>query len=322
MRGQRTALAALGAVAAAAAAFPATAAATVSGDNGRIAFIRPGTGVWSINPDGTEPRRVSPTGARYAGCDSDPAFSPRGSWLVFQSCNPARHVTNISRMTVAGRKRKTIVTSDYGRVAPQTPAFSPSGRRIAFAAGSNRPKLFLAKANGHLLTSLGVVGYAPDWSSRGLIAFTVPENTRQWCNSTELDDVSVIRTDGSHRHKLTRNYGSYDPSWAPDGRHIAYARDFTINPSDYSDAHGPMDCLHIHTSQAPYGPEVVVADANGSNDRRLTYSGGSHPAWSPNGKLIAFERAGYIWTMRANGKRQKRLVRGVQPAWQPRTPKP
>ena len=70
------------------------------------------------------------------------------------------------------------------------------------------------------------------------------------------------------------------------------------------------------------GREIVVADANGSNDRRLTYTGGSHPAWSPNGKLIAFERAGYIWTMRVNGKRQKRLVRGVQPAWQALTPKP
>ena len=301
----------------AAAATASPAAATLPGANGRIAFARPGTGIWTVNRDGSGLTQVSPAPRRNASCDSDPFFSPHGSWLLFEGCNPERHVTNVGRMTAFGGKRKTVVTSGSGRVAPQTPTFSPSGKRIAFAAGTNRPKVFIARSNGGAATSLGVVGYQPAWSATGRIAFTVPQNTRQWCNSTELDDISTMHPDGTHRHKLTRNYGSYDPDWAPDGRHIAYARDFTVSPSDYSDARGTMDCIHIHKSQAPYGPEVVVANANGANERRLTYSGGSHPAWSPNGKLIAFERAGYIWTMRANGKRQKRLVHGIQPAWQP-----
>lgn len=319
MRAGRYAIPGL-AAAAIALATATPAAATLPGENGRIAFARPGTGIWTINPDGSGLTHVSPAPRRHGSCDSDPAFSPRGSWILFQGCNPDRHVTNVARMTVHGGKRRTLVNSYYGRVAPQTPTFSPSGKRIALAAGSNRPKIYLANSSGEALRNLGVVGYAPAWSSTGRIAFTVPENTRQWCNSTELDDISTMRSDGTHRHKVTHNFGSYDPDWAPDGHHIAYARDFTVSPSDYSDARRTMDCMHIHKSQAPYGPEIVVADANGANERRLTYSGGSHPAWSPNGRLIAFERSGYIWTMRANGKHQKRLVHGVQPAWQPLAP--
>ncbi|MBV9213944.1 MAG: PD40 domain-containing protein [Actinobacteria bacterium] len=291
--------------------------ATLPGVDGRIAFVRPGSGIWTVNPDGSGLARVSPQTRRTSPCDSDPFFSPRGSWLVFQGCNPDRHVTNVGRMTAAGMRSKTIVTSAAGRLAPQTPTYSPSGQRIAFAAGANRPKVFIARASGGGAKSLGVVGYEPAWSSRGRIAFTVPLNTTQWCNSTELDDIATMRANGTDVRRITRDYGSYDPDWSPDGRHIAFARDVTVGPGDYSDAQGTMDCLRVHKSQAPYGPEIFVADEDGANQRQLTHAGGSHPAWSPDGKLIAFERSGYVWIMRANGKHQRRLVRGIQPAWQP-----
>ena len=82
-----------------------------------------------------------------------------------------------------------------------------------------------------------------------------------------------------------------------------------------------MDSASLRTTvvrkAARYGPEIVVASANGGHARRLTRKGGADPAWSPDGKLIAFERGGWIWTMRPNGKEQRRLVRGTQPAWQP-----
>src|SRR5205823_3220854 len=96
-------LATAAAAGAAAAALPA--AATLPGANGRIAFARPGTGIWTVNRDGSGLTHVSPAPRRNASCDSDPFFSPHGSWLLFQGCNPERHVTNVGRMTAFGGKR-------------------------------------------------------------------------------------------------------------------------------------------------------------------------------------------------------------------------
>ena len=48
---------------------------------------------------------------------------------------------------------------------------------------------------------------------------------------------------------------------------------------------------------------------DGSHRRRLTRNG-REPAFSANGKKIAFERDGDIWLMRANGSHKKRLTRG------------
>ena len=60
----------------AAVAWPATAGATLPGLNGRIAFVRPGSGIWEVNPDGSGLIRISSPTSRWSECDSEPAFSP------------------------------------------------------------------------------------------------------------------------------------------------------------------------------------------------------------------------------------------------------
>jgi Tol biopolymer transport system component len=69
---------------------------------------------------------------------------------------------------------------------------------------------------------------------------------------------------------------------------------------------------------------IYVMEADGTGTRRLTNSRAedAHPAWSPNGRLIAFERAGAIYTVRAAGGAVHRLTRGLggdaaDPAWGP-----
>jgi Tol biopolymer transport system component len=292
-----------------------SASAAFPGFNGRIAFVRPGEGIYSVLPDGSARARVSPTDADTAACDSEPAFSPSGLELAFQTCDPAKHATAIGTMSLAGLDRRTVLRGN----SPQTPAFSPSGARLVFTAGASASShLGVAGADGAHRRRLHTVGYAPSWSVKRRIAFTVPLNRRDWCNSTELDDVYVLGSSLKRSHRITRTYGSYAPDWSPDAERIAYTRDFTVGSGDAKHVHStPMDCKPVVRKATRYGPEIVVARADGKHAHRLTHTGGSDPAWSPDGTLIAFERSGWIWTMRPNGKGQKRLVRGRQPAWQP-----
>jgi Tol biopolymer transport system component len=51
--------------------------------------------------------------------------------------------------------------------------------------------------------------------------------------------------------------------------------------------------------------------------RRLTRKGGDRPSWSPRGRLIAFSRKGYVWTVPAKGGRERRITRGFDPVWSP-----
>ena len=92
-------------------------------------------------------------------------------------------------------------------------------------------------------------------------------------------------------HRLTDHSANYrDPSWSPDGRHIA----FDSNRGDKA--------------------EIYVMGSDGSNPRRLT----DHPAWaalpswSPDGRHIAFESNRHgkaeIYVMGSDGSNSRRLT--------------
>jgi Tol biopolymer transport system component len=291
-----------------------SASAAFPGFNGRIAFVRPGDGIFSVQPNGKARLRISPEGTAAAGCDSDPSFAPSGLALAFQTCDANRHTTAIGTMGVTGLDRH-LIQGD----ALQAPAFSRSGARLVFSAGgSASTHLVVANADGTHRRRLSTVGYAPSWSVKRRIAFTVPLNRRDWCNSTQLDDVYVLGSSMKRSRRITRTYGSYAPDWSPDAKRIAYTRDFTVGSGESKHVHRtPMDCKPVVRKAARYGPEIVVARADGKHAKRLTRKGGSDPAWSPDGKLIAFERGGWIWTMKPNGKSQHRITKGTQPTWQP-----
>ena len=134
-------------------------------------------------------------------------------------------------------------------------------------------------------------------------------------NPTADTEIFVMDADGSHTRQITYNLlDDEDPAWSPDGRRIVFARDFD-----------PIRGRIAFHRSVDFVFDAWSMRADGGDQTRLTTETGALPAWSPDGRQIAFlsDRDGdeEIYTMRASGRDQ--VNRTDHPAndyfadWQP-----
>ena len=109
-------------------------------------------------------------------------------------------------------------------------------------------------------------------------------------------NVWTIGADGTGARLLLRR--AYAPAWSPDGSRLAFV------------------------SSRSGDEEIYVALADGSGVKRLTRLRGPDlsPAWSSDGRWLAWSSRGEIWTMSASGSAKRRLVRKAQAWHQHHTP--
>lgn len=83
-------------------------------------------------------------------------------------------------------------------------------------------------------------------------------------------EIFIINADGTGLIQLTHNRANdFEPAWSPDGRHVAYVRDWRKGRP----------------------PAIKIAALSGGKPRTVYACGDDlyEPQWSPNGKWIAFE---------------------------------
>lgn len=175
-----------------------------------------------------------------------------------------------------------------------------NGQIVAYFKG----QLYLIEPDGGTRRAvLGTTGgQEPTWSRDGSwIAFAKgrpPEDP-------STSDLYLVRPDGSGLRLVARD--AMQPTWSPDGRRLAFMRD----------ACADLDCPGIENSF-----ELFVVGVDGRGLQQLTrnadYDG--EPAWSPDGREIAFSSADGLFLIRPDGSGRRRLTRGgyhMNSEWSP-----
>ena len=163
--------------------------------------------------------------------------------------------------------------------APLTPAWSPDGRRIAYAPGVPLGGIWVMNANGtnrHRVVRGNGDALFPSWSYDGRkILFADRSSPRSGSH-----DIYVVNANGTGLRRLTAAPADEtEPAWAPDDSTIAYVR----------------------------GRDLWQMNDKGGRQRLLLRNAGS-PAWSPGATTLAFIRGGDPWIVKRNGTGARRVV--------------
>ncbi len=192
----------------------------------------------------------------FEGMSYAPRFTPDGKSVVFSIAKDM--VSSIYKMDLATRKTVRITKKN---AIDTSPCMEPNGRRIAFVSDrEGTPQIFMMNANGSGVKRLSFGSgryFTPVWSPKGdYIAFTKVLGGTFY--------VGVMRPDGSGERLLAQGYFVEGPTWAPNGKVIAYTR--RSPPS----ARGKQGVARVYT-----------IDVSGTNEREVvTPMDGTDPAWS------------------------------------------
>ena len=141
--------------------------------------------------------------------------------------------------------------------------------------------------------------------------------------------IWTIDADGSHERRVVAVGTS--PAWSPDGTRIAFARNgdlFSLRLASRTTL--PLTQTPETEDTPAWSPDarrVVYADETGihqldvaTGDRSLVTAtpGDADPVFSPDGRRVAFSRAGSVWVVAGDSTGQRRLATGTDPTWQPR----
>jgi hypothetical protein len=257
---------------------------------------------YTVNVDGSGLQRITN--------GIDPVWSPDGQQIAFVRWDDPRGVWVVN---ADGSNAHRIFDWSETRY----PSWSPDGQEIVFSRQHGRPS-----GGGGGPKGPGGPGGGPGGPGGGGVS-----------ESWQLGIVNPV--DGTFWEPLPNSDVSLTPAWSPDGEQIVYSAvqglriqsvdgqessQLTSDPKDTSSVWSPSgeQVAFVHRQHDHW--EIYVVDVNTGQRTRLTetpaWADGTaansvSPAWSPDGKSIAFltDRTGkwQIWVMNADGSNERPL---------------
>ncbi|WP_424134393.1 Tol-Pal system beta propeller repeat protein TolB [Roseomonas chloroacetimidivorans] len=194
----------------------------------------------------------------FPGMTLSPRFSPDGRTVVLSFARGSD--ANIFAVDVGSGAQRQLTS---GGGLDVSPCYSPDGSQIVFNSdrgGDQQLYVMSAGGGGARRISFGRGRYAtPVWSPRGdLIAFTRMSGGQF--------GIGVMRPDGSGERILSEGWGMEGPTFAPNGRVLAFYRETAAR-----DSRG-----------GGYSARLAQIDIAGFNERQMvTPTDATDPSWSP-----------------------------------------
>ena len=255
-----------------------------------------GSDIWMMDPDGTDQTNLT----RTEIMEWWPSWSPDGTHIAFVIVRPPDVTAqDIWVMEADGSNRQDLgLCPGVGRCGKL--AWSPDGRRVAYAQGNDLWVADLANGTRELLVAgqlqepnpmLGGRGSGPTWSPDGdRLAFMCGE------------DLCVTAANGGEFHVIGR--GLENPAWSPDGELLAG---------------------EVWPDSEERQPDLVIHHLDGGDQRRLLvanqHSGVLRfPSWALDSKEIVYTDETSLFRVNRDGTSRVKLTSGprdLMPDWGP-----
>src|SRR5581483_133188 len=205
--------------------------------------------IYLMPSSGGRPRAIS----TRPGLNMGASFSPDGSRIAATLSQDGN--SEIYLLDRAGAILKRL-TNTPGFI-DTSPSWSPDGSRIAFVSDRHgSPQIWVMGADGsgqQKVTRRGNYNQTPKWIPRKdsppLVAFTARDEKLAY-------DIFTVNVDSGEMVRITEGHGSnQSPTWAPNGRAIAY-----------ESSRGGL----------------WISNADGRTEKQVYRGQASSPAWSPS----------------------------------------
>jgi len=239
---------------------------------------------------------ITPALIARSGSVADPRWSPGGEQLAWVETRGGRS----DLVVAAGDEPPTVVTAECGIGGGY--AWASDEELVVGAANG---ALVVVDARGGVRRALTRDGraLAPAVSRAGSVACVIERD--------EACDVAVVPLDGSQWPlRMSRASYAWDPSWSPDGAHLAW--------HEWDLPGMPWDASRIVVADmgvTEHGAAKVVAGGDGVAV--------GQPRFSPDGERLAYlcDAEGYVqvWVARPDGSDARPVLRETnehgEPAW-------
>ncbi len=264
----------------------------------KIYFVSDRSGakeIWVMDYDGSNQKQIT----HYGAVTTFPAVSPDGTRLIFTTYAegiPMLYVHSLEtgrRLPFYNQKASMNAMAEY----------TPDGKKVVFSstAAGGDAQIYICNPDGsslERLTHSGSIDVEPTVNPKtGSELIFVS-------GRSGVPQIYRMNMDGTGTTRLTTGEGdAVNPSWHPDGQHIAFSWTKGYDPGNYN---------------------IFIMDVATREYVQLTHGArrNENPCWAPDGRHLVFSsnRGGstQIWTMLGDGTQLSQLTthgHNEKPVW-------